>query len=109
MVLTTTSTIENKKIKEYRGIVFGETVIGTDFVRDFGASITNFFGGRSSEYEEELVNARVDAINKMIKKAEKIGANALIGVKVNTESIPMANKQSSMLIVTVTGTAVVIE
>ena len=109
MILTTTSTVENKNIKEYRGIVFGEVVTGIDFVRDFGASITNFFGGRSEEYEEELVNARADAINEMIKKAEKIGANALVGVTVNTESIPMANGQGSMLIVTVSGTAVVID
>ena len=109
MILTTTSTVENKNIKEYRGIVFGEVVTGIDFVRDFGASITNFFGGRSEEYEEELVNARADAINEMIKKAEKIGANALVGVTVNTESMPMANGQGSMLIVTVSGTAVVID
>lgn len=109
MILTTTSTVENKNIKEYRGIVFGEVVTGIDFVRDFGASITNFFGGRSEEYEEELVNARADAINEMIKKAEKIGANALVGVTVNTESMPMADNRGSMLVVTVSGTAVVID
>ncbi len=109
MILATTSNIEGRNIKEYRGIIFGEAVVGIDFVRDFGASITNFFGGRSKEYEEEIVNARADAVNEMINHAKKIGANAVIGIKVDVESIAMGNDRSSMIIVTATGTAVVLE
>jgi uncharacterized protein YbjQ (UPF0145 family) len=109
MIISTTSSLEGKKIKEYRGIVFGEVISGIDFVKDFTASITNFTGGRASEYEEELVNARADAINEMIKRAEKIGANGLIGVKIDVESITVGEKGQLMIMVTTTGTAVVIE
>ena len=109
MILATTSNIEGRNIKEYRGIIFGEAVVGIDFVRDFGASITNFFGGRSKEYEEEIANARADAVNEMMNRAKKIGANAVIGIKVDVESIAMSNNRSSMIIVTATGTAVIVE
>ena len=109
MILATTSNIEGRNIKEYRGIIFGEAVVGIDFVRDFGASITNFFGGRSKEYEEEIANARADAVNEMMIRAKKIGANAVIGIKVDVESIAMSNNRSSMIIVTATGTAVIVE
>lgn len=109
MLLATTSNLDGKSIKEYRGIIFGEAVVGIDFVRDFGASITNFFGGRSKEYEEEIANARADAVNEMMIRAKKIGANAVIGIKVDVESIAMSNNRSSMIIVTATGTAVIVE
>ena len=109
MILATTSNIEGRNIKEYRGIIFGEAVVGIDFVRDFGASITNFFVGWSKEYEEEIANARADAVNEMMNRAKKIGANAIIGIKVDVESIAMSNDRSSMIIVTATGTAVVLE
>ena len=109
MLLTTTSSLDGKKIKEYRGIVFGEVISGTDFVKDFTASITNFTGGRASEYEEELVKARADAIKEMIERAEKIGANGLIGVKVDVESITVGERGQMMLMVVATGTAVVVE
>ena len=111
MIITTTTLLDGKKIKEYRGIVFGEVISGINFVKDFTASITNFVGGRAEEYEEELVNARADAINEMIARAKKIGANALIGVKVDVETITNGyeNNQSSMLMVTASGTAVVVE
>ena len=68
MLITTTSSLEGKVIKEYRGVVFGEVISGIHFINDFTASITNFVGGRSEEYEQELVNARADAINEMIEK-----------------------------------------
>lgn len=109
MILATTSSLDGKIIKEYRGIIFGEAVVGIDFVRDFGASITNFFGGRSKEYEEEIASARADAVNEMMNRAKKIGANAVIGIKVDVESIAMSNNRSSMIIVTATGTAVIVE
>ena len=106
MLLSTTASLEGKTIKEYRGVVFGEAISGIDFVKDFAASIANSLGGRVEEYEEELVNARADAINEMISRAKKIGANALIGIKVDVESI---GENSSMILVSVSGTAVVVE
>lgn len=106
MIISTTSSIEGKQIKEYRGVVFGEVINGVNFMRDFTASITNVIGGRATEYEEELIDTRAEAINEMIKRAEKIGANAIIGVKVDYETIGQAG---SMLMVVTSGTAVVIE
>lgn len=109
MLLSTTSILNGKTIKEYRGIVFGEVISGIDFVKDFTASITNFTGGRASEYEEELVAARASAIEEMIERAKKIGANGLIGVKVDVESITVGAQGQVMLMVTATGTAVSVE
>ena len=108
MLMSTTSTLEGKKIKEYRGIVFGEVVNGVNFTKDFLASITNFVGGRSKEYEEELVNSRADVINEMMERAKKIGANGLVGVKVDVETISV-NENGVMLLVVASGTAVVVE
>lgn len=109
MILSTTSSLDGKTIKEYRGIVFGEVISGIDFVKDFTASITNFTGGRASEYEEELVSARADAISEMVEHAKKIGANALVGVKVDVESITVGEQGQMMIMVVATGTAVVTE
>lgn len=109
MLLSTTSVLEGKTIKEYRGIVFGEVISGIDFVKDFTASITNFTGGRASEYEEELVAARADAVAEMIEKAKKIGANGLVGVNVDVESITVGEQGQVMLMVNATGTAVIVE
>lgn len=109
MLLSTTSKLEGKTIKEYRGIVFGEVISGIDFVKDFTASITNFTGGRASEYEEELVAARADAIEEMVERAKKIGANGLLGVNVDVESITVGEKGQVMLMVTSSGTAVIVE
>ena len=72
MLISTTSSIEGKTIKEYRGVVFGEVINGVNFIRDFTAGITNVIGGRSTEYEEELIDTRAEALNEMIKRAEKI-------------------------------------
>lgn len=109
MLLSTTSSLEGKTIKEYRGIVFGEVISGINFIKDFTASITNFTGGRAREYEEELVSARADAISEMIDRSKKIGANGLVGVKVDIESITVGEKGQIMIMVVATGTAVVIE
>lgn len=105
MLISTTSTIEGKKIQEYRGVVFGEVINGVNFMRDFSASITNIMGGRATAYEEELINTRADALNEMMRRAESIGANAIIGVKVDYETMV----QGSMIAVIASGTAVVIE
>lgn len=106
MLITTTSSIEGKEIKEYRGVVFGEVINGVNFVRDFTAGITNIIGGRATEYEEELINTRADAIDELMKRAEKIGANAVVGVKVDYETM---GQNGAMLAVIASGTAVVIE
>lgn len=106
MIISTTSVLDGKKIKEYRGVVFGEAINGIDFMKDFAASITNFTGGRAKEYEEELVDCRATAINEMIERAKKVGANALVGVKIDIETI---GQNGSMIMVIASGTAVVIE
>lgn len=106
MLISTTSSLEGKTIKEYRGVVFGEVINGVNFIRDFTAGITNVLGGRSTGYEEELIDTRAEAINEMIKRAEKIGANAIVGTKVDYETI---GENGSMLMVVASGTAVVID
>lgn len=106
MMSVTTPTIEGKQIKEYRGIVFGEVVAGVDFVRDFAAGITNFFGGRSNSYEDELQQARDTAIIEMEQRAIDRGANAVVGVDIDYEVLGANN---GMLMVSVSGTAVVVE
>jgi len=110
VIISTTSSLEGKTIKEYRGIVFGEVISGIHFIKDITASITNFVGGRAEEYEQELVDARADAINEMMEKAKKIGANAIVGVKIDVETVGSNEKAAmAMLMVHVTGTAVVVE
>ena len=106
MVTTTTNSIEGKVIKEYKGIVFGEVISGVDFVKDFAASFTNIFGGRSNSYEGELVTARANAMNEMENRAAELGANAVVGVDIDYEVL---GQNGSMLMVTASGTAVVIE
>lgn len=106
MISTTTPTIEGKTIKMYKGIVFGEVISGVDFVRDFAAGITNFLGGRSSSYEDELQAARSTALAEMEKRAAKKGANAVVGVDIDYEVLGSNN---GMLMVSASGTAVVVE
>lgn len=108
MIISTTSLIEGKTIKEYRGIVFGDAISGVDFLKDFTASIANKLGGRVEEYEQEVVNARADAVNEMVARAKKVGANALIGVKIDVEAIGGV-ENGSMIMVTASGTAVIVE
>jgi len=105
MVCATTPTLENGKIVEYKGIVTGEIVSGVNFVKDFGASIRNFVGGRSSGYEEELIKARESALAEMQSRAAKLGANAVVGVDIDYEVLGQGN----MLMVSATGTAVVVQ
>lgn len=105
MISTTTPYIEGKQVLEYKGIVFGEVITGVNFLKDFAAGIRNIFGGRSGSYESELVNARIEAIREMEERAAGLGANAVIGVDVDYEVLGADN---GMLMVTVSGTAVVI-
>lgn len=106
MISTTTPTIEGKTIKQYKGIVFGEVISGVDFIRDFKAGLTNIFGGRSKSYEEELIEARQSAIREMEQRASSLGANAVVGVDIDYEVL---GQGGNMLMVTASGTAVVVE
>ena len=106
MILTTTPTIEGHSIKEYKGVVCGEVVAGVNFIKDFGASIRNFIGGRSGSYENELIKAREKALKEMSERARDLGANAVVGIDIDYETLGADN---GMLMATVSGTAVVID
>lgn len=103
MLVSTTSTLEGKTIREYKGIVTGEIIIGANAIKDFMASLTDFFGGRSDSYEKVLKEARETAIKEMITEAQKLGANAVIGVDLDYETV---GSHGGMLMVTATGTAI---
>lgn len=105
MIITTTTAIEGKEIVEYNGIVFGEVVSGVNFLKDLGAGLRNFFGGRSQGYENELLEARENALREMEERARSIGADAVVGVKMDYETLGAEN---GMLMVTCSGTAVVL-
>ncbi|MDY5085570.1 MAG: heavy metal-binding domain-containing protein [Prevotella sp.] len=105
MIITTTPNIEGHPIKEYMGLVTGETIIGANFLKDFLAGITDFFGGRSSSYEAVLAKAKDVALREMQDRAASMGANAIVGIDLDYEVL---GKENSMLMVTSSGTAVVI-
>lgn len=105
MIISTTA-LEEKKILEYKGIVFGEVVAGVNMFKDIAAGFRNVFGGRSQSYEGELMQAREEALKEMQERAQAMGANAVIGVKMDYETL---GADSSMLMVTCSGTAVVVE
>ena len=105
MVITTTNEIQDKKVVEYKGIVFGEVISGINMFKDMGASLRNIFGGRSKGYEDELLSARTNALEEMKTRAAALGANAIIGVKMDYEVLGADN---GMLMVTCSGTAVII-
>lgn len=106
MLVTTTNTIEGKRISAYYGIVTGETIIGANIVKDFFASITDIVGGRSGKYEQVLREAKQLAIREMEENAARLGANAVIAVDLDYETI---GERSSMMMVSASGTAVRIE
>ena len=106
MILTTTPTVEGRQIREYKGVVFGEVVNGVNFLKDFKASIRNIIGGRSGSYENELIDARTNAMREMESRARDMGANAVVGIDIDYEVLGEAN---GMLMVTASGTAVVLE
>jgi uncharacterized protein YbjQ (UPF0145 family) len=101
MLLTTTSTVQGREIDQYYGLVSGETIIGANIVKDFFAGITDIVGGRSGSYERVLKEAKEDALREMSNQAIALGANAIIGIDLDYETIG-----SSMLMVTAAGTAV---
>jgi len=106
MIVTTTNNIEGKRILEYKGIVCGEVISGVDFIKDFAAGLTNFFGGRSKSYEDELIRAREGAIEELKHRALSLGANAVIGIDIDYEVL---GQGGNMLMVTASGTAVLVE
>lgn len=106
MIITTTPSVEGKTIVEYRGIVFGEVISGVNFIRDFAAGLSNFFGGRSGAYEEELMKARAQSLYELEQRAQSVGANAVVGVDIDYEVLGADN---GMLMVTASGTAVVVQ
>ncbi len=103
MLMTTTPTIQGHEIETYFGVVTGETIIGANFLKDFTAQIHDFFGGRSSSYEEVLREAKDSAMQEMAERAAKIGANAIVGIDLDYETV---GASSSMLMVSCSGTAV---
>lgn len=106
MLLTTTHSFEGKTIKEYRAIVTGETIIGANIFKDFLAGIRDIVGGRSGSYERVLREAKDTAMQEMISRAKQFGANAIVGIDLDYETV---GKNGGMLMVTASGTAVVIE
>jgi uncharacterized protein YbjQ (UPF0145 family) len=106
MILTTTSNIDGHRITEYLGIVTGEAILGANFFRDMFANIRDIVGGRSGSYEKELQRAREIAFQEIQEEALKIGANAIVGIKLDYE---VMGKSGSMLMVSISGTAVRVE
>jgi uncharacterized protein YbjQ (UPF0145 family) len=106
LILTTTPSIEGRKIGRYYGIVTGEAIIGANIFRDIFAGIRDIVGGRSASYEEVLREAKQNALNEMEENARRMGANAVVGVDLDYETI---GSNGSMLMVTASGTAVFLE
>ncbi len=105
MIISTTPTLEGSPIKKYLGVVSSETIFGTNAIRDFMASLRDFFGGRSASYEEVLLKAKQEALRELEERAARLGANAVVGVDLSYETV---GANGSMLMVVATGTAVVI-
>jgi uncharacterized protein YbjQ (UPF0145 family) len=103
MIISTTPSLEGYTITGYNGIVSGETIIGANLFKDFFASITDIVGGRSSAYEQVLREAKATALAEMEMQARSFGANAIVGVDLDYETI-----RDGMLMVTASGTAVTI-
>jgi uncharacterized protein YbjQ (UPF0145 family) len=105
MLITTTNTVEGKKIQKYYGLVSGEAILGANIFKDFFAGIRDIVGGRSAAYEQELRKAKDIALEEMQQQARSMGANAVIGVDLDYETVG----NGSMLMVSASGTAVTIE
>lgn len=105
MIITTTPTIQHREIADYKGIVTGEAILGANIVRDLFGSVRDIIGGRAGAYEESLKEARETALQEMADEAEKLGANAVVGVDLDYEVI---GQGGSMMMVSASGTAVVL-
>lgn len=102
MILSTTENIQNREIEEYLGLVFGESVNGVNFIKDMGAGIKNIVGGRATGYEDEIVKTRKYCLKELEVRANAIGADAVIGIKFDFESL----SNGGMFFLNVSGTAV---
>jgi uncharacterized protein YbjQ (UPF0145 family) len=107
IIVTTTDSVEGRKITRYLGVVTGEAIMGVNILRDFFAGIRDIVGGRSGSYEKELRTAKDIALQEMSEQAVARGANAVVGVDLDYETI--GSDKTSMLMVSASGTAVVIE
>ena len=105
MIMTTTPQVEGYQIREYKGAVTGETIIGANFMKDIFAGIRDIVGGRSASYEKVLRRAKDTSMQEMMQRAQEMGANAIVGIDIDYETIGESN---SMLMVATSGTAVVI-
>jgi len=108
MIVSTTPTIEGKRMAEYLGLVSGEAILGANIFKDIFAGIRDIVGGRSGAYEEELRKAKQIAIDEMVEQARVLGANAVVGVDLDYETIGIGSG-GNMLMVSASGTAVVVE
>ena len=105
MILSTTPQIEGHPIREYKGVVTGETIIGANMFKDFMAGIRDIVGGRSKSYEKVLAEAKETSLQEMMQRAQALGANAVVGIDIDYETI---GANGSMLMVATSGPAVVI-
>ena len=105
MILSTTPQIEGHPIREYKGVVTGETIIGANIIKDFFAGIRDIVGGRAASYEDVLRQAKDTSLKEMMERAQIMGANAIVGIDIDYETI---GSNGSMLMVATSGTAVVI-
>lgn len=108
MLVVTTSTLQGREVKQYIGLVSGEAILGANIFKDFFAGIRDLVGGRSAAYEGELRKAKELAISEMVEEAKQRGANAVIAVDLDYETISVSHG-GGMLMVTASGTAVVVE
>ncbi len=106
MLLTTTPTLDGRKIREYKGVVTGEAILGANVFRDLFASIRDIVGGRSGAYEKVLKDARNMALDELGEEARLLGANAVVGIDLDYEVL---GSNGSMLMVSASGTAVVVD
>jgi uncharacterized protein YbjQ (UPF0145 family) len=106
MILTTTPSVDGRSITHYHGVVTGEAILGANIFRDFFAGIRDIVGGRSAAYEKELSKAREIAFQEVEARATQLGANAVVGIDIDYETV---GNQGSMLMVSVSGTAVTLQ
>ncbi|MFO7593424.1 MAG: heavy metal-binding domain-containing protein [Pseudomonadota bacterium] len=106
MIHSTTPTIQGKEITAYHGVVTGEAILGANIFKDIFASIRDIVGGRSAAYEEELKKARTIAFQEISQQADELGANAVVGIDIDYETV---GAQGGMLMVSVSGTAVTVK
>jgi uncharacterized protein YbjQ (UPF0145 family) len=104
MIMTTTSSLEGYVIEDYLGLVTGEVILGANIFRDIAASFTDILGGRSGSYERTFIEAKENAMQEMIERAQEMGANAIIGIDIDMETV---GQNGGMMMVSVSGTAIV--